>query len=119
MNLLSGKKVLLLEDEAIIAFAVEDMLTDIGCIVVGPALRLTEALELVETAQIDAAVLDVNINSERSYPVAEELQRRGVPFLFATGYDREGLEWPGAPADVIAKPYRRDQLEAALERLLT
>ena len=118
MTLPPGTKVMLLEDEAIIAFAVEDMLLDLGCVVVGPALRLDEGLKLATTADIDAAVLDVNINSQRSYPVAEALERRGVPFLFATGYDRDGLEWRGTVPDVIAKPYRRDQLEAALERLL-
>jgi len=117
MSQLAGKRVLLLEDEAIIAFAVEDMLTDIGCIVVGPALRLEEACELARAVPLDAAVLDVNINSERSYSVAKELQRRNVPFLFATGYDREGVEWEDG-ADVIAKPYRKEQLQAALERLL-
>lgn len=118
MTSLAGKRVMLLEDEAIIAFAVEDMLTDLGCIVIGPALRLDEALRLAATSDIDAAVLDVNINSERSYPVAETLERRGVPFLFATGYDLEGIEWRGAALEVIAKPYRRDQLEVALARLL-
>lgn len=118
MTLLAGKRVMLLEDEAIIAFAVEDMLIDFGCTVVGPALRLDEALKLAASAEIDAAVLDVNINSERSYPVAEALKRRGVPFVFATGYDREGLQWRGAEPEVIAKPYRREQLEAALQRLL-
>ena len=116
---LEGKKVMLLEDEAIIAFAVEDMLIDLGCIVVGPALRLDEGLKLAATSEIDAAVLDVNINSERSYPVAETLARRGVPFLFATGYDLEGIDWRGTPPEVIAKPYRREQLEMALGRLLT
>lgn len=118
MSLLTGKRVMLLEDEAIIAFAVEEMLIDLGCTVVGPALRLDEGLELAASAEIDAAVLDVNINSERSYSIAEALERRGVPFVFATGYDRDGLEWRGADSEMIAKPYRREQLEAALQRLL-
>jgi CheY-like chemotaxis protein len=117
MSGIAGKRIMLLEDEAIIAFAVEDMLADMGCIVVGPALRLDEACDLARDAKIDAAVLDVNINSERSYPVAEELRRRNVPFVFATGYDREGVEWNGE-AEVISKPYRREQLRAALERIL-
>jgi CheY-like chemotaxis protein len=119
MTSLVGKKIMLLEDEAIIAFAVEDMLSDLGCIIVGPALRLDQGLELAAGADIDAAILDVNINSDRSYPVADALDRRGVPFMFATGYDREGLEWRGAePPEIIGKPYRREQLEAALQRLL-
>jgi hypothetical protein len=67
---------------------------------------------------IDAAILDVNLNDLRSYPVAEQLERRGVPFVFATGYDVEGLEWNGPKADLIAKPYRKEQVEAALCRML-
>lgn len=118
MNLLAGKKVLLVEDEAIIAFAVEDMLADLGCMVVGPAMRLDEATDLAATAEIDAAILDVNLNNLRSYPVAQALEQRGVPFVFATGYDQEGLEWMGPTADIIAKPYRREQVEAALRRML-
>lgn len=118
MNAMSGKKVLLVEDEAIIAFAVEDMLADLGCEVVGPAMRLEEATSLAVSAAIDAAILDVNLNDLRSYPVAEALERRGVPFVFATGYDQDGLEWTGKSADIISKPYRREQLEAALVRML-
>ncbi|HEY0034302.1 MAG TPA: response regulator [Devosia sp.] len=109
---------LLVEDEAIIAFALEDMLGELGCEIVGPALRLDDAVQLAADATIDAAILDVNLNGLRSYPVAEILERRGVRFIFATGYDREGLEWTGSPAELIAKPYRREQVEAALNRML-
>ena len=119
MSQLSGKRVLIVEDEAIIAFAVEDMLIELGCTIVGPALRLDEALDLATTAEIDAAILDVNINSERSYPVAAELERRGVPFVFATGYDSDGLDWRGAEVDIIAKPYRKERVQGALERLFS
>lgn len=118
MSLLVGKKVLLVEDEAIIAFAMEDLLVELGCDIVGPAMQLDEALKLAEEAQIDAAILDVNLNDLRSYPVAAELERRNVPFVFATGYDREGLEWPGTPVDLLSKPYRKEQVEAALCRML-
>ena len=119
MSKLRGKRVLLVEDEAIIAFAMEDMLGELGCEIVGPALRLDEAVHLAQVEQIDAAILDVNLNNLRSYPVAEELERRNVPFVFATGYDREGLEWTGSPAELIAKPYRKEQVEAALHRMLS
>jgi CheY-like chemotaxis protein len=119
VNVLAGKRILLVEDEAIIAFAMEDMLDELGCDIVGPALRLEEAIQLAIAAQIDAAILDVNLNNLRSYPVAEELERRGIPFVFATGYDREGLEWTGSPTELIAKPYRKEQVEVALCRLLS
>lgn len=117
LSLLQGKKVLLVEDEAIVAFAMEDLLVDLGCEVLGPALRIEDALQLAASAPMDAAILDVNLNGTRSYPVADELVRRRVPFVFATGYDREGLEWPG-PVELLAKPYRRNQVEAALNKLL-
>ena len=118
MSELTGKRVLIVEDEAIIAFAIEDMLTELGCTIIGPALRLDDAFGLASTAEIDAAILDVNLNSERSYPVAAELERRGVPFVFATGYDSEGLDWRGAEVEIIAKPYRKERVQGALERLL-
>ena len=116
--MLSGKRILLVEDEAVIAFAVEDMLLDLGCEVVGPAFRLEEAQQLAREQSIDAAILDVNLNDQRSYAVAEELQRRSVPFLFATGYAENGVDWDGS-AELLPKPYRRDQVKAALEQLLS
>ena len=118
MNELAGRRILLVEDEAVIAFAVEDMLVALGVDVVGPAFRLEEALQLAETEALDAAILDVNLNEQRSYAVADELSRRGVPFLFATGYAENGVEWGGPEVDVLAKPYRADQITAALARLI-
>ncbi|HVF84045.1 MAG TPA: response regulator [Sphingomicrobium sp.] len=115
----TGLRVLLVEDEAVIAFALEDMLDELGYHVVGPAFRLEEALLLVKDEAFDAAILDVNLNEQRSYAVADELNRRGVPFLFATGYAEGGVQWDGRAVDVLAKPYRRDQIDAALRRLLS
>ena len=115
-NKLAGKRVLVVEDEPIVAMTVEDMLISLGCEVVGPASHRTPALELAETATLDAAVLDININAGRSYPVADALRRRAIPFLFATGYGEEGIE-NGAKAPVLQKPYRQDQIETALSDL--
>ncbi|WP_205479239.1 response regulator [Sphingomonas arenae] len=114
--MLAGKRILLVEDEPVIAFAVEDMLADMGCEVVGPAFRLDDAQDLARAERIDAAILDVNLNDQRSYAVAEELERRSIPFLFATGYAEGGVEWPGSAA-LLPKPYRADQIRAALEQL--
>lgn len=117
MNELAGARVLIVEDEAIVAFMLEDMLVELGCAVVGPALRLADALRLVEEeAGIDAAILDVNIGGERSDRVAEALTRRRIPFVFATGYGRQGMALTGG--GLVAKPYRVDDIEAALRRLL-
>ncbi len=100
-----------------IAFALEDMVIELGYEVVGPAFRLAEALELANREQFAAAVLDVNLNEQRSFEVADLLHERGIPFLFATGYAEGGVGWSGE-ATVIAKPYSRDQLARALARIL-
>ena len=109
-------RVLLVEDEPMIAFALEDMVLELGYEVVGPAFRLSEALELAGAEQFEGAVLDVNLNEQRSYPVADLLRDRGIPFLFATGYAEGGVGWDGE-AVVIAKPYSRAQLARALTAL--
>jgi CheY-like chemotaxis protein len=110
------KRLLLVEDEPMIAFALEDMVVDLGYVVVATAFRLGEALALAAEVEVDGAVLDVNLHEERSFPVAERLARRGIPFLFATGYAEGGLGWDGE-AQVIAKPYSQDQLARALARM--
>ena len=97
--------------------ALEDMLLHLGCIVVGPALRLTSALDLAAVEQLDGAVLDINLGEARSFPVAEILTRRSVPFLFATGYGDLGLEPPFSEARVLAKPYSLEALAQALVAL--
>jgi len=118
VSALAGRRVLVVEDEAVIAMAVEDMLVDLGCEVVGPAGTLVDAMALAEGEGLDAALLDLNINGGRSYVVADELRRRGVPFAFATGYGDEGIENGGGGTPVLQKPYRQDQVEAVLRRLL-
>lgn len=100
-----------------IAFALEDMVSELGYAVVGPAFRLSEALQLATEVEFDAAVLDVNLNDQPSFPVADLLSDRGIPFLFATGYAEGGVGWNGEAA-VIAKPYGREQLRRALAALL-
>lgn len=113
MPWLRGKRVLVVEDEALIAVMVEDMLIDMGSEVVGPAATIATALELARTEELDAAVLDVNVRGERIDPVAEVLMARGIPVLFATGYGEVRLA-SGAPATVIDKPYTQDKLARGL-----
>lgn len=110
-------RVLVVEDEPVLALALEDMLTDLDFDVVGPAFHLDTALKLARTASLDAAVLDINLAGERSYPVADVLKRRGIPYLFATGY---GALRAAAHADsvLVAKPYRLADIAAALDALL-
>jgi CheY-like chemotaxis protein len=94
--------------------ALEDMLLDLGCVVVGPALGLRRALELALIELLDGAVLDVNLSDDRSFPVANILGARAVPFLFATGYGEQGLEPPFESAPVLSKPYSLASLEQSL-----
>jgi CheY-like chemotaxis protein len=115
---LAGKRVLLVEDEPAVAMMVEDMLADLGCVPVGPALRLEEALDLARTADFDAAVLDVNMGGRTSGGVAAALATRGLPFLFATGYGRAGVPEGWAGAVVLQKPYTQVGLAEALEQCL-
>jgi CheY-like chemotaxis protein len=112
--MIAGKLVLVVEDEPIVAMMIEDLLDDLGARTVGPAFSIAEAISLIETSAIDAAILDVNVGEEHSHGIADRLRARGVPFVFATGYGREGCGYDGA--EVIEKPFRREHVAAALER---
>ena len=116
---LSGRRILVVEDEMIVAWLLEDMLADFGCAVIGPAARVGQALAMVEAEAIDAAVLDVNLNGEKSYPVADALTARGVPFVFSTGYQKDAVPngYRGSP--VLQKPYSASKLRDTLAKLLT
>lgn len=117
---LSGLRVLVVEDETLVAMLLEDMLSDIGCQVVGPVPRVAKALDIVtdRNTALDVAILDVNVAGQEVFPVAEALVGRGVPFAFATGYGDSGVPdtWRGRP--VLQKPFRQEQITAALARAL-
>jgi two-component SAPR family response regulator len=113
MGWLTGKRILVVEDEALIAVMVEDMLIEMGGEVVGPAATVDDALEMARGETLDAAVLDVNVRGRRIDPVAEALMARGVPVLFATGYGEVKLA-SGAPVTVIDKPYTQDKLSRGI-----
>ena len=117
MNALEGKRVLIVEDEPILAMALEDILLDLGCEVVGPASRIRDALRLAADASIDAAILDINIHGEQSHPVADLLAGRGVPTMFATGYGAAHADGY-AHVPILAKPYRKHDLARLLSGLL-
>jgi CheY-like chemotaxis protein len=109
----AGKRVLLAEDEFLIALAAADALRTLGADVVGPAFSLAEAIALVEHERLDGAVLDVNLAGEDSRAVADRLAAQGVSFVLASGYDR--VDNPYA-VPVVAKPYDLGMLAAALGR---
>ena len=116
MTRLTGRRVLVVEDEALVAMLVEDALLDAGAAVLGPAATVSEALLLLGKENPDVAVLDLNLAGETSTPVADVLAQRGVPFVVATGYGAEGLPPSHAHVPVLAKPYDPDDLTAALGR---
>ena len=109
---------LILEDEPIIAFTLEDMLLDLGYDEVELASTLADARRFLENRSPDVAILDVNIHGERSYGLAGELTRQSVPFVFATGYG--DAEHPEGLKDVatLTKPYSLAELRAVLEAAL-
>jgi len=112
------KRILIVEDEPILAMALQDILEGLGYEVVGPAMRVAPALALAGEAAIDAAILDVNMGQGNSYGIAALLAGRGIPYLFATGYGREGLEPGYDSVPVLEKPYREKDVAAALEKLV-
>ena len=113
-----GRRILVVEDEPIVAISLQDMLEELGYSVVGPAFGLAAGLALAETERVDAAILDVNMGDGESYPIAALLRARGVPYVFATGYGREGIEPGHDHAPLLQKPYHESQVAAALEALL-
>jgi CheY-like chemotaxis protein len=107
-------RVLVVEDEPLVAMLVEAFLEDLGCEIAGTAARLEDALEKARALMMDLAVLDVNLAGSMSYPVAKILKLRNVPFVFATGYGMAGLPKELHAAPVISKPFRQEQLGQAL-----
>ncbi|MBV8612228.1 MAG: response regulator [Acetobacteraceae bacterium] len=111
---LKGMRVLLVEDEALVAMLIEDYLDALGCELVGVASRLDEALAKARAPDIDLAVVDVNLAGAMSYPVARALRARGVPLVFTTGYGRVGVPEELRAAPVLAKPFQQEQLGQAM-----
>ncbi|WP_437305373.1 response regulator [Sorangium sp. So ce388] len=103
-DLLEGLRVLIVEDEPMLASSLEDALTDLGCEVIGPALNMTDAIRLAREAEMDGASLDVNIAGEKVYAVADILTARGIPFVFMTGYGKAGLRESDLSRPVLQKP---------------
>ena len=114
---LGGLRVLVVEDEMMVSMLIEDMLTDLGCTVVGPASRLDEAIELANRSEIDCAVLDVNLGGQPIFPLADILRAKGAPFAFATGYGDAGLRDVDKGSPVLQKPFREGDLARVLGEL--
>jgi len=115
---LAGLDVLLVEDEIIIAFMVEDALMELGCNFVLHAGTEAEALGILDRHRPHVAVLDVNLGDGTAYPVAERLHSLGIPFVFATGYGLRGLDPRWAGTTVLQKPFDARVLAAAMRMAL-
>ncbi len=116
-NSLEGLRVLVVEDEMMVSMLIEDMLADLGCTIVGPASRLHEAMRLATEAELDCAVLDVNIGGQPIFPLADVLREKGAPFAFATGYGDAGLRDSDKGSPVLQKPFREGDLARVLSEL--
>ena len=111
-------RVLVVEDEYLIRMLVEDMLADLGYAVAAAVGTMAEASELAATGDFSAAILDVNLDGNEIFPVADILSGRGVPFVFVTGYGERSLPEPYRDRPALQKPFQADQLGAALGSLL-
>jgi len=115
----AGRRVLVVEDESLVAMLLETILEDMGCVPVGPAATVDEGLQMANDGEpIDAALLDVNVAGRQVFPIAEALRARGVPFVFSTGYGEGGLpdEWRGLPT--LQKPFTEAAVRDALMKAM-
>ena len=103
----------------LVGWLLEDMLVELGFMVIGPAASVNQALAMIEANAIDMAVLDVNLNGEMSYPIADALAACGVPFVFVTAYDKDKVLNGYQAFPVLQKPFHRAELSATLAELLT
>jgi len=118
MTTIAGKRILVVEDEAIIAAFVEDLLVELGASVVGPAYSVSQGLALASFSAIDVALLDVNVRNEAIAPIRDELRRRGIPIVFATGYGQDRSRDVTEGFIVVDKPYSKDRIARALHECL-
>lgn len=110
-----GLRVFLVEDEALIAMDLEMILQDLGCVIVGAAMRFDQAEEMVDGAiEADVAVLDVNLGGREVFPLAERLSASGVAIIFATGYDGGRIAGPWRGAPVLQKPFTAEDVARSL-----
>lgn len=117
-KLLAGRRVLVIEDEMLILMMIEDMLADLGCESVTVASKIGPAISLVEGQEFDTAMLDLNLNGIESYPIADALTMRDVPYFFSTGNGLTNVKDGYRDQDVLNKPFTFEQLSNTLSRSL-
>ena len=117
-KLLAGRRVLVIEDEMLILMMIEDMLADLGCESVAVASKIGPAINLIEGQAFDTAMLDLNLNGIESYPIADALTVRDVPYFFSTGNSLTNVKDGYRDQDVLKKPFTFEQLSSMLSRSL-
>jgi CheY-like chemotaxis protein len=111
-------RILVVDDEPLVSMLVENWLVELGCEVVGPARSVEQGLDIVGSAELDGAILDVNLGGNNSYALAEALKRRGVPFAFATGDSAIGAECGFSDPILLSKPFDFEGVKTVLGKLL-
>jgi CheY-like chemotaxis protein len=114
---MNPRRILVVEDELLIGMLLEDMLVDLGYEVAATASSFDDALQLAREGEFDGAILDVNVNGQEIFPVADVLAGRQIPFLFATGYGERGLPPAFQERPTLQKPFQQEALEAKLASL--
>jgi CheY-like chemotaxis protein len=112
------RSILLVEDEVMIRMMVADMLEELGYTIAGEAGDIDEAIRLVQSTDFDLAILDVNVNGKVISPVAEAVQMRNLPFVFATGYGAQGLPEKFRDRPALEKPFQMETLARVIENAL-
>jgi CheY-like chemotaxis protein len=111
IKLEAGNRILLVEDEILVAMMMRDILSELGFSVVGPFSRLSEAMVAAVHDEIDGGIIDINLGGEFVYPVADVLVARRIPFVFVTGYGVESIDERFSSVPVIKKPVQRQALQ--------
>jgi CheY-like chemotaxis protein len=118
-KLLSGRRMLVVEDEILVLMMIEDMLGDLGCQSVTSAATIEKAIALIEAQTFDAVMLDMNLDGDDSNTVADALAERGVPFIYSTGNSGRDMRTGFSDRAVLRKPFSFDELTSKLEKLLS
>ena len=113
------RKAFVVEDEDIVAMLTEDFLEVLGNEIAFSAATLQTGLKIAASEQFDFCILDINLRGERSFPIAEILTVRSIPYLFVSGYSREGIESQFVNVPLLSKPFTLQSLDMAISKLLT
>jgi two-component SAPR family response regulator len=107
----ASRRVLLVEDEALVAMMIQQCLIETGHSIVGPISTASEALVTAKDGDFDAAILDINLGDGMAYPVAEILSARGIPFIFVTGFEADAVDDRFSKVPILQKPIERQMLQ--------